>query len=317
MIVKYSYGIIVYGVGGLIKVNKLLTVTTPSYNRDYTLNRCYESLCSQTDQRFKWLIIDDGSTDATESIVKTWISEQKIDIIYVKKENGGKASALNVGLDILDTPYAVCLDSDDIFLDRTVELALKSLENVKDDKECCGILALRSNPDGTVMGNYEIPKKMKHVTAADIFLKLNLETELICFYKVDILKKFRFPEFKNERFVSPAWMQFQITQDYYYSTSWDALCVCEYVADGLTKNKRKVIVKNPKGYTCVKKLSFNYASSIKLIIKHGIMYDCGCLISHEENWLKDVRHRHWAMILLPVAYFVKIKRFGKLLQDLK
>ena len=88
----------------------------------------------------------------------------------------------------------MCLDSDDWFYDNAVELALSELEKCKDDEKCCGILALRNNPDGSVMGKREIPKEMKTITAVDVFLKLNLNTELICFYKTDILKEFRFPE---------------------------------------------------------------------------------------------------------------------------
>ena len=219
----------------------MITVITPTYNRAYVLNNCYNSLCRQTDKRFVWMIVDDGSTDNTDELVKKWIQEKKIEILYLKKENGGKASALNVAIDLLETNYAVCLDSDDIFYANTISLAVKCLEATEDDETCCGILALRNNPDGSVMGKVEIPKKYKNITAADVFLKLNLNTELICFYKTDILKQYHFPEFIGEKFVSPAWMQYQITQKYHYKTCWEKLCCCEYFADGLTKNKKNVI----------------------------------------------------------------------------
>ena len=59
---------------------KLLTIFTPSYNRAYCLDQCYESLIRQTNQDFLWLIIDDGSTDDTKTLVESWILENKIDI---------------------------------------------------------------------------------------------------------------------------------------------------------------------------------------------------------------------------------------------
>lgn len=70
----------------------VLTVLTPTYNRAKYLPKCYESLCSQTKSDFEWLIIDDGSTDDTEKVVNAWISDchRRFDIVYVKKENGGK-----------------------------------------------------------------------------------------------------------------------------------------------------------------------------------------------------------------------------------
>lgn len=291
----------------------LLTITTPTYNRAHTLPVCYKSLCDQTDGRFLWMIVDDGSTDNTEELVNGWINENKIKIQYIKKENGGKASALNIGIDHLKTLYAVCLDSDDFFYPQAVEIALPLLDSVANDDEYCGILALRTKSDGTVRGGKEIPRDMKRVTAKDIFQKLSLRTELICFYKVSVLKQYRFPRFQNEKFISPAWMQYEITRTHYFLTSWDKICQCEYIADGLTRNKRKVIAKNPKGYTCVIALAFEVADSIIPIVKNGIMYDCGCLIGKDKDWLKNAPKKAWAIILFPAGYFVYLKRFKKLL----
>ncbi len=289
----------------------LLTVVTPTFNRAHTLGECYASLCSQTDKRFVWLIIDDGSNDNTEELINSWKYDGNINIQYIKKNNGGKASALNVGIGLLKTPYAVCLDSDDTFYPNTVQLALISLEKIQNDKNCCGVLALRHNPDGTVMGKKEMPSNITSITAADLFLRYNLNTELICFYKVEILKQYRFPEFEGEKFVSPAWMQYEITQDYYYAPSWDKLCCCEYIQDGLTKNKKSIIKKNPRGYAAVKKYSFDLAPTLCLQIKHGIMYDYGCLLSKEKNWVKGTKHKFLAVVLMPLAVCVKIIRDKK------
>lgn len=45
----------------------LITIVTPTYNRARTLPVLYESLCRQSSKNFKWLIVDDGSTDDTEN----------------------------------------------------------------------------------------------------------------------------------------------------------------------------------------------------------------------------------------------------------
>lgn len=291
--------------------DSLITIITPTYNRCHTLPVCYDSLCKQTDQRFHWMIIDDGSTDSTEKLVNEWISESLISIEYRKKNNGGKASALNVGISLLRTKYAVCLDSDDYFFPEAIELALHQLESQENDQKSCGLLALRNNPDGSVMGNRPIPTSYRTITAFDIFLVLDLNTELICFYKSSILKQYSFPVYENEKFVSPAWMQYEITQDYYYYTSWDKFCCCEYINDGLTKNKQRVIKKNPMGYTCVKRYSFDLAPSAKLKIKHGIMYDYGCLLSKDKDWLKNTKHKILAPLLMPLAFGVKLIRNTK------
>ena len=73
----------------------LLTIFTPSYNRAYILPKLYESLKRQTDKRFEWVIVDDGSVDDTESLVNGWINESLININYQKQQNQGKHIAIN------------------------------------------------------------------------------------------------------------------------------------------------------------------------------------------------------------------------------
>ena len=60
-----------------MSLKKTLTVFTPSYNRAYTLHKCYESLKKQSNKDFMWLIIDDGSTDNTKELVDKWVDEKR------------------------------------------------------------------------------------------------------------------------------------------------------------------------------------------------------------------------------------------------
>ena len=68
---------------------KTLTVFTPTYNRAYCLDQCYDSLVRQTSHDFLWLIIDDGSSDNTKELVDSWVEEGKIDIQYHYQDNLG------------------------------------------------------------------------------------------------------------------------------------------------------------------------------------------------------------------------------------
>ena len=68
-----------------------ITVFTPTYNRAYIIHNLYESLKRQTCKNFEWLIVDDGSTDNTEELIKSWKKEyNKFAIRYYKQSNGGK-----------------------------------------------------------------------------------------------------------------------------------------------------------------------------------------------------------------------------------
>lgn len=108
----------------------MLTIFTPTFNRAHTLPRLYESLLKQTDHNFEWLIVDDGSKDDTEEIVKTF-SEEHFKIRYIKQENGGKHIATNVGLKSAQGDLFTVLDSDDWFYPDAVEFLILNLINLK------------------------------------------------------------------------------------------------------------------------------------------------------------------------------------------
>ena len=91
----------------------LLTVFTPTYNRSSLLSRAYRSLLDQQEQNFNWLIIDDGSSDDTETVVRQWIEEKRIPILYVKKPNGGKYTAMLEAKKYITGEWVLMLDSDD------------------------------------------------------------------------------------------------------------------------------------------------------------------------------------------------------------
>ena len=61
---------------------KTVAVLTPTYNRGKLLERLYQSLCNQTNNDFVWYVIDDGSSDNTKNIVKTYIADNVIGIKY-------------------------------------------------------------------------------------------------------------------------------------------------------------------------------------------------------------------------------------------
>lgn len=286
----------------------MITIITPSFNRAHTLPKCYESLMKQTSSNFEWMIIDDGSSDNTRELVENWIDKTtKFKISYFYKSNGGKASALNLAFDNLETEFAVILDSDDTFYSDAIESATAQLQSFCTDDQCCGLMPLRHNPDGTVMGgrNLESGKKIR---MADI-LNGEYKTELVCFYKTSVLKNFRFPRIEGEKFISPQWLDYELSREHYFIASDSKICICEYIEDGLTKNKRSVIKKHPKGYTLVKSQSFEFSDSIKRIAKHGLMYDCGCIISGDRDWLRNSPRKLWSLLLMPLAWIIYLIRF--------
>jgi glycosyltransferase involved in cell wall biosynthesis len=97
------------------------TVFTATYNRAHTLHRVYESLKEQTYRQFEWLIVDDGSTDTTRTLVETWQQEANFLISYYYQENQGKHVAINRGVQEARGEYFLIIDSDDTCVPQTLE----------------------------------------------------------------------------------------------------------------------------------------------------------------------------------------------------
>lgn len=72
----------------------------PTYNRSYVLPKCIEALLDQNfvKSEFEIIVIDDGSTDDTEEVVKGFMKDSKVEIKYFKQENGGQGVARNFGV---------------------------------------------------------------------------------------------------------------------------------------------------------------------------------------------------------------------------
>ncbi len=102
----------------------------------YILKKAYDSLVNQTNKDFEWIITDDGSTDNTSELVKSWkLNDNGFDIIYNKLNHIGIPRALNYGVQSSNTGWFMMLDSDDYILPNTVELVLNWLEEIKDDEK--------------------------------------------------------------------------------------------------------------------------------------------------------------------------------------
>ncbi|WP_158299248.1 glycosyltransferase family 2 protein [Paenibacillus antri] len=106
----------------------IVTVVIPTYNRARFIRRGIESVLKQTIDNWKLLIVDDGSKDKTERIVRKYV-ERDPRIRYVKqRKNRGVCYTLNHALSLVDTPYFSQLDADDWYEKDTLEKCLRKME---------------------------------------------------------------------------------------------------------------------------------------------------------------------------------------------
>ena len=92
----------------------IVTVLLPVYNGERYLREAVESILTQTLESFELLIVDDGSTDGTAAICRSFTDARVR--VHRYEENAGVIFALNAGIDLITTKYVARMDADDISL---------------------------------------------------------------------------------------------------------------------------------------------------------------------------------------------------------
>ena len=292
---------------------KTITVFTPTYNREHTLQKCFESLVSQDCKDFVWQIIDDGSTDNTAILVKKFIdSAPDLEIQYVHKENGGKVSAINMSVSITNTPLWVCLDSDDYFTSGAIRIILESYKDIVEDSNVCGLFALRSKPDLTPMHEKRIPNDVSRVTQYEVRHKYKIPPEYVQVYKTEIISKYKYPIYPGEKYMPLSYVQDQIDQEYQFAVIQDPLMICEYYSDGITKNHHKLVKNNPNGYIEFRRQQILFAKNLKDKLIACVTYDTGNIIARNKNWQINSPSKFLTLLCYPIALLDYWRRYRKL-----
>ena len=131
------------------------TVFTATYNRAHLLSRVYNSLRQQTFRDFEWLVVDDGSTDDTRTVVETLQREADFPIRYIYQENGHKKTAFNRGVKEAKGDLFLPLDHDDEATPHALEIFHRHWITIPDDlrSKFTGVCGLCINEKGQIIGD--------------------------------------------------------------------------------------------------------------------------------------------------------------------
>jgi glycosyltransferase involved in cell wall biosynthesis len=122
-----------------------ISVLVPTYNRARFLPQCLESLLAQSLPPFEVIVIDDGSTDETRELLRFYAER----VMALRKPNGGKSTALNMGLEAVRGDYVWILDDDDVALPYALERMVAPLvENPDFGLSFAGCIKKKESPDG-------------------------------------------------------------------------------------------------------------------------------------------------------------------------
>lgn len=259
-----------------------LCIFTPTYNRAYCLENLYESLCNQQQGRFMWLIVDDGSTDGTEDLVADFQAKSPFLIHYIKQANGGKQRAFNTGVNNCSCELFMCVDSDDVMPDRSIEEILDRWNEVRENQTIGGLIGMCGKDAVTPLGT-AIPKNLERTTMWKLYYKHHHVGDTALIHRTDILAKYPFDVAPSEKFIAETYVYHQIDQHYDLAVIHKVLIVREYLPDGYSKNVRKITRENPIGYMRLKRMMIEYADNLPLKYWETILYLVGCHFAKQRR----------------------------------
>ena len=252
-----------------------ITVFTPTYNRAYILENLYRSLQRQSYGDFEWLVVDDGSSDGTEALFDRWRREENpFPIRYFRQENGGKCRAINHGLKLARGELFFTVDSDDYLTDDALEKVARWEAELPKDQKYCGFAGnLGTAPN--VTPNKPLPGDFFDGTAFDRYGIVDGERASV-FY-TDIHRRYLYPEFPGEKFMTEAVAWNRMANDGYRMRFFnDIIWIFEYKEDGLTRSGYDLFLRNPQGtglFFREKAKFFHYSPKTMLGMWYGFTCD--------------------------------------------
>lgn len=227
-----------------------ITVFTPTYNRCYIIENLYHSLQKQTFKNFEWIVIDDGSSDGTDLLFDQILREKNdFTIIYEQTSNGGKHRAINRGVKKATGDLFFIVDSDDYLTDIALERIIYWEKSIPDEDKnlFCGICGLKGKSFSEHLGT-TFEGEFLDITSLER-CNYRISGDKAEVFYTEILRKYPFPEFEGETFITECVIWDRIAYDNYKLRFFNEIIyICDYLPDGLSAHSKELFLKSPQGY---------------------------------------------------------------------
>lgn len=284
-------------------MERLITVFTPTYNRKNCIEHCYRSLQRQSSHNFEWLIIDDGSTDGTEELIKRWQCEEKrFPIRYVYKENGGLHTGYNRGIEEARTELFMCIDSDDWLPDRAIENAEKIWASI-DHSKYVGIMGIDRYENGDCVGGM-FPEDVKEMFLYEKLTKYCIPGDKKMIHRTELLKRVApMPSFPGEKFFNPSYLMYQLDQFGKHYITNECFCIVDYQPDGMSSNMYKQYRNSPRSYAETRKLYLSFPEqTLAFRFRQYIHYTSSCILAKRlGKGIEEAPEKWIAIVAVPLG----------------
>ncbi|MBW4715517.1 glycosyltransferase family 2 protein [Prevotella denticola] len=292
----------------------MITVFTPTYNRGDLLNRLYQSLCKQKNKEFEWIIVDDGSTDETSSVIKMIQDKhacENFPIHYYKKENGGKHTAINMGVQKANGELFFIADSDDFLPKDSLQIVYEEWIKIKHDETFLGVCGIDADMNGKVIGS-GLPRDYIDCHAWDLSAIYNVTGDLKEVFRTEVLRQFPFPEINGEKFCPEVLVWFRMACNYKMRFFNRVIYIADYQLNGISSSITRLRMNSPIGSMLTYSELVHYPIPFKDKLKDAINYwrFRFCLRTKKGVPLNEVDipkiSKRW-FFLAPIGYLMHLK----------
>src|ERR1039457_6642766 len=193
-------------------IQPFFTILTPVFNGEKHIQRVFDSITVQTFKDFEWIIVDDGSTDNTGHLIKSFIEQHpEISIRYIEQEHNGKHIAWNKGIEKANGKILVPADADDSFLPEALSFFHSQWNalSIKEQKGISGINVLCFDNDSNEIVGPPFPQNRMVTNNLELGYKYKITGEKWGCVRVDLLKLRPFPVVKKGYYPeSYLWLHF-------------------------------------------------------------------------------------------------------------
>lgn len=140
-----------------------ISVVMPVYNAEKYLDEAIQSILNQTYKDYEFIIINDGSTDKSLSIIEKY-KDQDERIVLISRENRGIVASLNEGIQKAKGKYIARMDADDISMASRFEIQIAYM--IKNSLDICGGDFVSINESTELLNAFNVPKTQDEILIA-------------------------------------------------------------------------------------------------------------------------------------------------------
>lgn len=214
----------------------MISILTATYNRAPLLPALYESLKAQSDTRFEWIVVDDGSTDDTPRLLARFRAEGSFPLRILTQPNGGKHRAVNRAVREAKGELVFIVDSDDTLTPDAIARIRTCWKPIAKDRRFAGVVGLKALPGDRIAGGDHPFLRVEYIDT-DLLsyrMKYRIPGDRAEVFRRDVLLAHPFPEYPGERFCPEALVWNRIARSYKMRYFNNIIYRCDYRADGLT-----------------------------------------------------------------------------------